>query len=228
MNTTHHGPEMAPEALYFKTDVSPEVVFRAIGTLRKEARDEIDRLIQFLDKTDDYVSRELEDSIDDHPMDDPELEPSLCGVDADPRRHHPEDAWSPDRELDRSDYEPSLGSIENHPNGYTDSGVTRSQEHWAVGNTDEREGDGCADDREGDELQHGGEGVTENDEPSLCGIHADGLAGGDRDLEADLGSFDRMLDQRKSTGVSRNRCCGRSEIAITDGELDSEAAHDFD
>jgi hypothetical protein len=32
------------EALYLPTDVSPEEVFKAIGRLRKEARDEIDRL----------------------------------------------------------------------------------------------------------------------------------------------------------------------------------------
>jgi hypothetical protein len=49
--------------------VTPEGAFLAIGRLRKEARDEIDRLIRFLDKTDDYVSRELEDSIDDNPHD---------------------------------------------------------------------------------------------------------------------------------------------------------------
>jgi bacterioferritin (cytochrome b1) len=54
-------------ALYIPTDVTPEELFQAIGRLRKEARDEIDRLIRFLDKTDDYVSRELEDSIDDNP-----------------------------------------------------------------------------------------------------------------------------------------------------------------
>ena len=61
----------APESdqdppLYFRTDVTPEEIFQAIGRLRKEARDEIDRLIRFLDKTDDYV--ELEDSIDDNPQ----------------------------------------------------------------------------------------------------------------------------------------------------------------
>ncbi|WP_457492184.1 hypothetical protein [Tardiphaga sp. P5_C7] len=216
MNTTHHGPEMAPEALYFKTDVSPEVVFRAIGTLRREARDEIHRLIQFLDKTDDYVSRELEDSIDDHPMDDTELEPSLCGVDADPRRHAGGDGcgWSSDRELDDADDEPSLGSIENHPNGYQDSGITRSQEHWAGGNTDERE-DVCED--EG--AEHDGREPDVDDEPSLCGIHADGLAGGDRDLEADLGSFDRMFDQTKSTRVTDKAWCGRTDVAVMDGEV---------
>jgi hypothetical protein len=54
-------------ALYLPTDVTPEQLFQAIGRLRKEARDEIDRLIRFLDKTDYYVSRELEDSNDDEP-----------------------------------------------------------------------------------------------------------------------------------------------------------------
>jgi hypothetical protein len=49
------------DSLYFPTDVQPEQIFVAIGQLRKEARDEVDRLIRFLDKTDDYVSRELED-----------------------------------------------------------------------------------------------------------------------------------------------------------------------
>jgi hypothetical protein len=48
--------------------------------LRKEARDEIDRLIRFLDHTDDYVSRELEDGGDDGPIDDNELAPTLCRV----------------------------------------------------------------------------------------------------------------------------------------------------
>ena len=35
-----------------KTPITPEEIFRAIGRLRKEARDEIDRLIRFLDDTD--------------------------------------------------------------------------------------------------------------------------------------------------------------------------------
>jgi hypothetical protein len=39
----------------------------------------------FLDKTDDYVSRELEDSVDEHPMDDEELEPSLGWTDMESR-----------------------------------------------------------------------------------------------------------------------------------------------
>jgi hypothetical protein len=40
------------------TDVSPETLFLAIGKLRKEARDEIDRLIRFLDETDNHMERE--------------------------------------------------------------------------------------------------------------------------------------------------------------------------
>jgi len=39
-------------------------LLRAIGRLRKEARDEIDRLIRFLDDTGDYVSSELEEDND--------------------------------------------------------------------------------------------------------------------------------------------------------------------
>jgi hypothetical protein len=51
-------------ALYLKTPVTPEQLFQAIGRLRNEARNEINRLIEFLDKTDSYVSRELEDDND--------------------------------------------------------------------------------------------------------------------------------------------------------------------
>jgi hypothetical protein len=83
------GAAAMPEtAIYYKTPVTPEEAFQAIGRLRKEARDEIDRLIRFLDKTDDYVSRELEDSIDDNPHD----EETDDNEDADPA-------------------EPSLGSV---------------------------------------------------------------------------------------------------------------------
>jgi hypothetical protein len=38
-------------ALYVKTDISPEQFFAAMGRLRAEARDEIERLIAFLDAT---------------------------------------------------------------------------------------------------------------------------------------------------------------------------------
>jgi hypothetical protein len=97
----------APPAIYYKTPVTPEEAFQAIGRLRKEARDEIDRLIRFLDKTDDYVSRELEDQVDDSPCDDNELD-------------GPEN--SEDEESDPA--EPSLGSVGD---------VHFDQTKWAAG-----------------------------------------------------------------------------------------------
>ena len=72
--TNPPAAEKPQESLYLPTDITPEELFQAIGRLRKDACDEIDRLIQFLDKTDDYVSRELEDAVDDGPIDDNELD----------------------------------------------------------------------------------------------------------------------------------------------------------
>jgi hypothetical protein len=78
--------------LYYPTPVTPEEAFRAIGRLRRAARDEIDRLLAFLDKTDPYMFFELEDAVDDGAVDEDELdgassgggneddEPSLCGI----------------------------------------------------------------------------------------------------------------------------------------------------
>jgi hypothetical protein len=106
---------MLARALYLPTDVSPEEIFQAIGRLRKEARDEIDRLIGFLDKTDDYVSRELEDEDDREPVGDDE--PSLGSFDAISNQDR---AWKGttgqwlDCEKDDSDDEPSLAALENH------------------------------------------------------------------------------------------------------------------
>jgi hypothetical protein len=93
-NNPLESPDKPQEPSYLPTDISPEEVFQAIGRLRKEARDEIDRLIRFLDKTDDYVSRELEDAVDDGPIDDNELDGPEHGED--------EESDPP---------EPSLGSV---------------------------------------------------------------------------------------------------------------------
>src|ERR1700730_12950446 len=99
------APAATPEpAIYYKTPVTPEEAFQAIGRLRKEAQDEIDRLIRFLDKTDDYVSRELEDSIDDNPHDEETDDNGEDNEDADPAA-------------------PSLGNI---------SEANHSQERWAA------------------------------------------------------------------------------------------------
>ena len=111
------GPKRPADALYFPTDTTPEELFQAIGKLRKEARDEIDRLIGFLDKTDNYVSRELEDSIDDGPHDDDELD-------------GPENGEDEESEPD----EPSLGAFEGHD----DQSVS-----WKCSNRSDRELDGA-------------------------------------------------------------------------------------
>jgi hypothetical protein len=73
--------------LYSRTDISPEEVFQAIGRLRKEARDEIDRLIRFLDDTEGHMEREPDDEGDDAEMEDDDPaeddgahEPSLGSV----------------------------------------------------------------------------------------------------------------------------------------------------
>jgi hypothetical protein len=128
-------PQDAP--LYIPTDITPEELFQAIGRLRKDARDEIDRLIQFLDKTDDYVSRELEDAVDDGPIDDNELDGPENGE---------------DEESDPA--EPSLGSLGNH----------HEQDLWARGGTKDLEDE--HDGREPDDNE-GGDGAKEDDEPSL-------------------------------------------------------------
>jgi hypothetical protein len=83
------APAEPAGALYYKTPVTPEEAFQAIGRLRKEARDEIDRLIRFLDETDDHMELEPsgdedEDSDtaedDDHDEDDDPPEPSLGSI----------------------------------------------------------------------------------------------------------------------------------------------------
>lgn len=127
------GSESPANALYFPAAVSPEEVFQAIGRLRKEARDEIDRLIGFLDKTDDYVSRELEDSIDDNPHDDNEL---------DGPEHAEDEQSEPD--------EPSLGAFEGHD----DQSVS-----WKCSNRSDRELDHAESgigDHDGMQEQHSG------------------------------------------------------------------------
>ena len=60
------------EGLYYPTPVTPEEAFQAIGRLRKEARDEIERLLNFLDDTDNHMERE--EAVDDVACDDHELE----------------------------------------------------------------------------------------------------------------------------------------------------------
>src|ERR1700692_2766125 len=61
--------------LYLPADITPEKLFQAIGRLRKEARDEIDRLIRFLDDTDNHMEHEPDDEADES-----EIEPAPRSV----------------------------------------------------------------------------------------------------------------------------------------------------
>lgn len=78
LNTSSCQPAKPQDALYPPTDATPEQIFQAIGRLRKEARDAIDELIRLLDKTDDYVSRELEDDGDQADASYPESGVRMC------------------------------------------------------------------------------------------------------------------------------------------------------
>jgi hypothetical protein len=72
-------PAPATEPLYLPTDITPEQLFRAIGKLRKDARDEIDRLIRFLDETENHMAIDCESCDDDGEGED--AEPSLGSFD---------------------------------------------------------------------------------------------------------------------------------------------------
>jgi hypothetical protein len=110
-------PQPCPATAHYTfPPTSPRTDRRRDRKLRKEARDEIDRLIGFLGKTNDYVSGELEDSIDDNPHDDDEL---------DGPEHAADEQDEPD--------EPSLGAFEGHE----DQSVS-----WS-GNGSDRELDGA-------------------------------------------------------------------------------------
>ena len=75
--------------LYLPTDISPEQIFQAIGKLRKEAMDEIDRLIRFLDETENHMAIDCEPCDDDGEGED--AEPSLGSFD---RMVDQSKAWS--------------------------------------------------------------------------------------------------------------------------------------
>ena len=58
-NSVHSTPptNTSADPLYLPTDISPEQLFRAIGKLRKDARDEIDRLLRFLPETENHMAK---------------------------------------------------------------------------------------------------------------------------------------------------------------------------
>jgi hypothetical protein len=169
-------------SVYIPTDISPEDLFQAIGRLRKEAQDEIDRLLSFLDEIDGEVDNEAAGDEGDASY--PEGGSHLL--------NHPGE-----------DDEPSLGSVDGPIHGVGKrKAAAAGQESWAQGNCDGREGDGCDDDREGDELQHGGDehdgAEPEVDtEPSL-GWTVDGqiVRNPFDDFEQGVGPSDQLLQKK--------------------------------
>lgn len=124
LNTSSINPTAGLDWLDIAADAKPADIFRAIGRLRKEAREEIDRLIRFLDETDNHMSVDDEDGGDTEP--DTHDEPSLGFLEMTNQERISQggtDYWFIDRELDNSDDEPCLGSLDHY----------HSQECWAVG-----------------------------------------------------------------------------------------------
>jgi hypothetical protein len=113
-----------------------ETALHNLGRLRKEASAEINRLIAFLDSSDEYVTTELED--DDDREDGGDTEPSLGSFD---RMVNQEKSWKrslfipvdqgADMECDAADDEPSLGSLDHN----------HTQEEWATGDRRDHEKD---------------------------------------------------------------------------------------
>ena len=122
------------EPLFRRTDISPEDFFQALGRVRRQVFDEIERLIDWLDST---IDTDVDEAVDDRGCDgDPDAEPSLGSFDrmSDQVKAWQDRGWGDvDCELDRCDAEPGLGSV-----AMTESG---NQERWASGVTDDREGE---------------------------------------------------------------------------------------
>lgn len=122
---TKHVPPPTGEPLESAGKISPglaiqqrqrEKALRRVAKLRKKAAAEIERLLEFLDASDEYVTTELEDGVDDGPVDDNELDGPENGEDE-----------------DSDPGEPSLGSLDGKDD----------QTAWAAGNRSDRELDGA-------------------------------------------------------------------------------------
>jgi hypothetical protein len=119
--TAPDGLRSPQDLFYLPTDISPEEVFQAIGRLRKEARDEIDRLIRFLDESENHMEREPEDEDDTA-----DAEPSLGSFD---RMTNQDKSWrrtslwafpAVDGEQDDADREDSDPAEESEASGIGD------------------------------------------------------------------------------------------------------------
>jgi hypothetical protein len=112
MPTTAERPAQAA-GIYRRIDISPENFFQALGRVRRDVRDEIERLIEWLDST---IDTDQDAAVDDEGCDeDSDREPSFGSFD---RMSDQINAWQTrpvtadlDAELDRAGSEPSLGAV---------------------------------------------------------------------------------------------------------------------
>ena len=112
------APEI-PQGL-IEQEARRQDAIETLARLRKEAFAEVDRLIAFLDASDDYVQTELEPSLgsgDDREAEF-EDEPSLGWTDREAGTGKHANPADVDGELDTADNEPSLGALEQHPTLY--------------------------------------------------------------------------------------------------------------
>ncbi|WP_339032669.1 hypothetical protein WI604_15930 [Bradyrhizobium symbiodeficiens] len=147
---------------------------RTLARLRKEAAAEIERLIAFLDASDPYVTTELEEQVDDGPIDEDELDHDLASPDPCTKGDYlGRSPWlsrsfdqsrfqGEDKEADDSEDEPSLGFLER-----TDQDGSLTM--------------GFGEDRED---EHDGTEPGQDEEPSL-GWTTSGVLGDINDREQD-------------------------------------------
>lgn len=191
--------------LYVPTDNTPENLFQAIGRLRREAEDEIERLLAFLDSIEPDPDLEptmgvVRDGHGDE-CEPPENEPDLGWTDVESRCGRYANigtVWDVDREAepehneDGGDLEPSLGFSEPVMTGDESPGFT-----WPYRSRDGEQHEttsGSTDDREGDESDL---------EPSLCGVTASAVP--------TLGAEDAEQDQDDEDGGDAEPSLGRPE-----------------
>jgi hypothetical protein len=183
---------------YVPTDVTPEELFRAIGRLRREARDEIDKLIRFLDDSDNHM--ELDEAVDDVPCDDSELEAG-DGDDEPSLGSHvlPSGAVSYSMPVGRGgefdcegDDTPSGRSAEDEPSlGSVEALVRGGQENWAQGLAADQEGDAHEDDEEGHDRE---------DDPADGPLQVNEDGDGDPDDEPLLGWTEQIAQGQGTWG----------------------------
>ena len=78
-NDPPDGPQSPQDSIYRRTDISPEDFFQALGRFRRAVRDEIERLIVWLDST---IDTDQDAAADDEGCDgDTDAEPSLRSFD---------------------------------------------------------------------------------------------------------------------------------------------------